>query len=131
MSCYSDGVDRHNHISRLTKNRATRKLKALFVCRHRQLLPQPHGRRTDGHLKGNTIKRYSATVEAEQVDPLTVGVMAEAGVHISRQRQERPTDARHVPFDYVLTLCSPSHRTCPFSREKLSRDTSGSTTRRF
>jgi len=65
------------------------------------------------HLKGDVIEVYSAGIEPRGIDPLTVKVMAEAGVDISRQYSKHVDELKDVAFDYVVTVCDHAHESCP------------------
>lgn len=65
------------------------------------------------HLKGDVIEAHSAGIETHGLNHLAVRVMAEAGVDISRQTSKRVDEVRGIPFDYVVTVCSHAHETCP------------------
>jgi arsenate reductase len=39
--------------------------------------------------------------------------MAEVGLDISTQPSKALADVAHVPFDYVVTVCSDAHESCP------------------
>ena len=39
--------------------------------------------------------------------------MAETGVDISAQYSKKIDDVMQIPFDYVVTVCSHAHETCP------------------
>jgi arsenate reductase len=66
------------------------------------------------HLRAGFVTPYSAGVAAKKLDPLAVSVMAEAGVDISSQRSKHVSEVMHVPFDFVITVCSHARETCPF-----------------
>jgi len=92
---------------------AQHKLKVLFLCTGnscRSQMAEGWTRR----LKGDVIEPCSAGVEVKTVDPLAVGVMAEAGVDISEQRSKHVSEVMQIPFDVVITLCSHARETCPF-----------------
>lgn len=65
------------------------------------------------HLKGDCIEPYSAGIETHGLNPMAVRVMAEAGVDISRHRSKHLDEVRHIPFDYVITVCDHAHESCP------------------
>jgi arsenate reductase len=44
--------------------------------------------------------------------------MAEAGVDITGQRSKHVDEVKHVPFDYVITVCDHANETCPLFRGK-------------
>lgn len=65
------------------------------------------------HLKGDVLEPYSAGTAPKSVDPLTVRVMAEAGVDISEQRSKAIGDLPEIEFDYVVTVCDNAREMCP------------------
>ncbi|GAB4313414.1 MAG: arsenate reductase ArsC [Candidatus Sumerlaeia bacterium] len=64
-------------------------------------------------LKADQIEAYSAGIESHGLNPDAVRVMAEAGVDISGHRSKHVNELLDVPFDYVVTVCSHAHETCP------------------
>lgn len=66
------------------------------------------------HLKNDIIEPYSAGIEARGLDSLAVAVMREAGVDISGHRSKTMAELLHIPFDFVVTVCSDADRQCPF-----------------
>ncbi|MCS7031810.1 MAG: arsenate reductase, glutathione/glutaredoxin type [Gloeomargarita sp. SKYG116] len=56
-------------------------------------------------LGGDKVRVTSAGLEASFVDPLTVQVMAEAGIDISQQTSKPLSDFRPEDFDAVISLC--------------------------
>ena len=91
---------------------ARRRQKVLFLCTGNSCRSQM----AEGWaraLKGNVIDAYSAGIEAHGLNPLTVKVMAEAGVDISWQWSKRVDEVVGVDFDYVVTVCGHSNETCP------------------
>jgi arsenate reductase len=88
------------------------KLRVLFLCTGnscRSQMAEGWARR----LKGGVIDAYSAGTHPKALDPLAVRVMADVGVDISNQ-QPKPLDVLPpLPFDYVITVCSDAHETCP------------------
>jgi arsenate reductase len=89
------------------------KLRLLFLCTGNSCRSQMAEGWTR-ELKGDQIEPYSAGVEVKKLDPLAVGVMAEVGVDISSQRAKHVSEVMHIPFDYVVTVCSHARETCPF-----------------
>lgn len=65
------------------------------------------------HLKGNRIEAWSAGVAPHGLDLRAVQVMAEAGVDISGQASKHVDTLRHLPFDYVVTVCDSAAESCP------------------
>ena len=76
------------------------------------------------HLGSSRLEAYSAGVYPVGVAPLTVEVMAEAGVDISRQRSKAVDEFLGEEFDYVITLCDNAREVCPYfpgERARLHR----------
>ena len=65
------------------------------------------------HLKGDVLEAHSAGVETHGLNPIAVRVMAEAGVDISAQQSQHIDEFQNVPLDYVITVCSRAHESCP------------------
>ena len=65
------------------------------------------------HLKPDQLDPWSAGIETHGLNPLAVRVMAEAGVDISGHRSTNVADLSHIDFDYVITVCSHAHESCP------------------
>jgi len=88
------------------------KLKVLFLCTGNSCRSQM----AEGwarHLRGDLIEPYSAGIEKHGLNPHAVGVMAEAGVDISRHASKILDELEGVPFDVVVTVCGHAHETCP------------------
>jgi arsenate reductase len=64
-------------------------------------------------LKSDVLEPYSAGIETHGLNPRAVKVMAEAGVDISGQQSQHLDEFRNVEFDYVVTVCSNAHESCP------------------
>jgi arsenate reductase (thioredoxin) len=89
-----------------------RKLKVLFLCTGnacRSQMAEGWARA----LQRGAIEPYSAGIEAHGLDPLAARVMAEAGVDIGGQQSKTVEAVRHLPFDYVVTLCGHANESCP------------------
>ncbi len=65
------------------------------------------------HLKGEVLEAYSAGIETHGLNPNAVAVMAEAGVDITGQKSQHLDELSDVPLDYVVTVCSHAHESCP------------------
>jgi len=65
------------------------------------------------HLKNDNIEAYSAGVKKHGMNKMAVRVMAEAGVDISKQNSKLIEDLPIKEFDYVITVCSNAHESCP------------------
>ena len=89
-----------------------RRLKVLFLCTGNSCRSQM----AEGWakaLKSDTIEAYSAGTAPKRLDPLAVKVMAEEGIDISSQQPKSVSEVVHVPFDYVITVCSDANENCP------------------
>jgi len=96
----------------MTAIQPTAKIKVLFLCTGNSCRSQM----AEGWakaLKSDVLEAHSAGIETHGLNPQAVKVMAEAGVDISRQQSKTTAAVRHVPFDYVLTVCGHAHETCP------------------
>jgi arsenate reductase (thioredoxin) len=72
-------------------------------------------------LKSDVVEPYSAGIETHGLNPLAVKVMAEAGVDISGHRSKHLDELKHVPFDYVVTVCDNANESCPVFPGKARR----------
>ncbi len=99
-------------IKELTMARQQRRLNVLFLCTGNACRSQMAEGWTR-HLRNNRIVVYSAGIETHGLDPRAVKVMAEAGVDISGHRSKHVGELAGVTFDYVVTVCSHAHESCP------------------
>ena len=44
--------------------------------------------------------------------------MAEAGVDISQHRSKHLDEIKHIPFDWVITVCDSANESCPYFSRK-------------
>jgi len=91
---------------------AKQKLKVLFLCTGNSCRSQM----AEGwakYLKGDVIDAYSAGLETHGLNPNAVKVMSEAGVDISDHRSQHLNEFQDVSFDFVVTVCSQAHESCP------------------
>ena len=65
------------------------------------------------HLKGDVIEAFSAGIETHGLNPRAVLVMAESGVDLSNHRSKHLDEVRHIPFDWVITVCDNANESCP------------------
>jgi arsenate reductase len=65
------------------------------------------------HLKDQVIDASSAGTHPKGLDPLAIQVMAEVGIDLSTHQAKSLDVMQHLPFDYVVTVCSDAHETCP------------------
>ena len=88
------------------------KLRVLFLCTGnscRSQMAEGWARR----LRGELLDAYSARTHPNALDPMAVRVMAEIGIDLSTQQPKSLDAGQHLPFDYVMTVCSDAHKTCP------------------
>lgn len=64
-------------------------------------------------LKGDQFHFYSAGTKTHGMNPYAIEVMKEAGVDISGHHSKTLDELDGVPMDYVFTVCSDAHETCP------------------
>jgi arsenate reductase len=65
------------------------------------------------HLKADAVEPHSAGTHPRGLDPLAVKAMAEVGLDISSHSSKALADVAHRLFDYVVTVCSDAHESCP------------------
>jgi arsenate reductase len=65
------------------------------------------------HFFGNELEAFSAGTQASFVHPLTIEVMKEIGIDISKQRSKNLSEFDGQKFDYVITLCGNANEICP------------------
>lgn len=88
-------------------------ISVLFICVHnsaRSIMAEALLR----HHGGSEFDAQSAGTDAGRVNPLTLRVLAEAGIptHGLTSKPVKPfVGAR---FDYVVTVCDPAREACPF-----------------
>ena len=87
-------------------------MKVLFLCTGNSCRSQM----AEGwakHLKSDAIDAYSAGIETHGLNPSAVKVMSEAGVDISAHQSTHVDSLADIEFDYVVTVCSHAHESCP------------------
>jgi arsenate reductase len=89
-----------------------RKIKLLYLCTGNSCRSQMAEGWT-GALKSDEIDVFSAGIETHGLNPIAVKVMAEAGVDISDHKSQHLDEFADVEFDYVVTVCSDAHESCP------------------
>lgn len=65
------------------------------------------------HLGGDRIEAHSAGIEPAGLNPLTLRVLAEAGLPTDGLRSKSVDDYLGQSFDYVITVCDESRDVCP------------------
>jgi arsenate reductase len=87
-------------------------IRVLFVCTGNsarsvmaEALLRQHG--------GERFEVYSAGTEPKGINPLTLRVLADAGIDASSARSKSVTEFAGQSFDYVVTVCDQARQTCP------------------
>jgi len=70
------------------------------------------------HLNGDIIEAYSAGIDVQELNQHAVKVMKEARVDISEHRSKHLEELKRLEFDYVITVCTHAHETCPYFHGK-------------
>ena len=73
------------------------------------------------HLGGERFCAYSAGTEPATLNPLTVKVMAEAGVDVSGHLAKNVVLFAEKEFAYVVTVCGGAREVCPVFPGKANR----------
>ncbi|MFH1429304.1 MAG: arsenate reductase ArsC [Candidatus Margulisiibacteriota bacterium] len=88
------------------------KPRVLFLCTGNSCRSQM----AEGFLRalgGNRFEAYSAGTKPAGVNPLTVEIMAEASIDISKQYSKTVQDLGNIEFDYLVTVCDNARQSCP------------------
>ena len=65
------------------------------------------------HHGGPAFEVHSAGTDPKGVNPLTLRVLADAGIDASWARSKSVTEYLGQPFDYVITVCDQARQSCP------------------
>ena len=87
-------------------------LRVLFVCTGnsaRSIMAEA----TLRHHGGDRFEVHSAGTEPRGVNPLTLQVLAEAGIDATGARSKSVTEFLGQSFDYVVTVCDQARQVCP------------------
>jgi arsenate reductase (thioredoxin) len=99
----------------------TEPIRVLFVCTGnsaRSIMAEALLRRHGG----DRFEVFSAGTEPRGVNPLTLRVLADAGIDASWARSKSVDEFVGQPFDYVITVCDQAREACPVfhgARESL------------
>ena len=89
-----------------------RPIRVLFVCTGnsaRSVLAEALLR----HHGGDAFEVDSAGTEPKGINPLTLRVLADAGIDASWARSKSVTEFLGQSFDYVVTVCDQARQSCP------------------
>ena len=96
----------------MTGSQAASPIRVLFVCTGnsaRSLMAEALLR----HSGGAAFEVHSAGTEPKGVNPLTLRVLAEAGLDASDARSKSVAEFAGQSFDYVITVCDQARQACP------------------
>jgi arsenate reductase (thioredoxin) len=65
------------------------------------------------HHGGDRFEVFSAGTEPKGINPLTLRILAEAGIDASFARSKSVTEFLGQSFDYVVTVCDQARQSCP------------------
>jgi arsenate reductase len=100
------------------------KKRVLFLCTHNSARSQM----AEGLLRslyGERYEVFSAGTEPREVNPNSIEVMRETGIDISNHYSKNVKDFIGEDFEYVITVCGSSEKSCPFfpgGRKQLHKD---------
>ena len=80
----------------------------MFVCKknsRRSQMAEGFARALSSDLNPESMTINSSGLEASQIDPITVQVMAEIGIDISTQTSKALSDFTPENYDAVISLC--------------------------
>lgn len=89
-----------------------RPIRVLFVCTGnsaRSVMAEALLR----HHGGDRFDVYSAGTIPKGINPLTLRVLADAGIDASRARSKSVDEFLGQSFDYVVTVCDQARQVCP------------------
>lgn len=72
-------------------------------------------------IRSESVNVWSAGIEIHGMNPDAVRVMEEAGVDISGQHSKHLNEVRHIPFDWVITVCDNANESCPIFPGQVKR----------
>lgn len=87
-------------------------IRILFVCTGNSARSQI-AEAVLGRLGGDDFEVHSAGTEPKGVHPLTLRVLADAGIDWSAATSKSVVEFLGQPFDYVITVCDNARQTCP------------------
>lgn len=96
----------------MTDGRDGGPIRVLFVCTGnsaRSIMAEAVLR----HHGGDRFEVHSAGTEPRGVNPLTLRVLAEAGIDASGARSKSVKEYLDETFDYVVTVCDEARQVCP------------------
>jgi arsenate reductase (thioredoxin) len=98
----------------------TLKKKVLFICTGNACRSQiAHGLLND--LASAHFEVFSAGSHPNKVHPISIAVMEEVGIDISKHTSDHIDDYLNKDIDIVITVCDNSNNACPLFPENTKR----------
>ena len=96
------------------------KKKVLFICTGNACRSQiAHGLLKD--LSSETFEVFSAGSQPSKVHPISIEVMEEIGIDISKHTSNHIDDYINKNIDIVITVCDSANNTCPTFPDDVKR----------
>jgi len=97
-----------------------KKKKVLFICTGNACRSQiAHGLLNE--LSSYNFEVYSAGSHPSQVHPISIVVMEEIGIDISKHTSDHIDDYLNLSIDIVITVCDNANSSCPSFPENVER----------
>jgi arsenate reductase len=97
-----------------------KKKKVLFICTGNACRSQiAHGLLKD--LSSETFEVFSAGLHPSKVHPISIAVMEEIGIDISKHTSDHIDDYLNKNIDIVITVCDNANNTCPTFPENVNQ----------
>jgi arsenate reductase len=98
----------------------TLKKKVLFICTGNACRSQiAHGLLNE--LANSDFEVFSAGLHPSKVHPISIAVMEEIGVDISKHTSDHIDDYLNKDIDIVITVCDNAKNDCPTFSENVNR----------
>ena len=98
----------------------SKKKKVLFICTENACRSQiAHGLLKD--LSSETFEVFSAGLHPSQVHPISIAVMEEIGIDMSKHTSNHIDDYFNKNIDIVITVCDNATNACPTFPEDVNR----------
>ena len=96
------------------------KKKILFICTGNACRSQiAHGLLNE--LASSDFEVFSAGLHPTQVHPISIAVMEEIGIDISKHTSDHVDDYLNKGIDIVITVCDNANNACPTFPENVKR----------
>ena len=98
----------------------SKKKKVLFICTGNACRSQiAHGLLNE--LSSSNFEVFSAGSHPSQVHPISIAVMEEIGIDISKHTSNHIDDYLNLGIDIVITVCDNANSSCPSFPENVER----------